>query len=134
MELELAKETKSKFNIKTGYGGIVDIDFIVQSLQLKYGSESKRIRQTNTLEALDLLFKERIIKKNDYNTLASGYRFLRQLENALRLIQDKAASDIYETDFNRAGELIFGETGRSLLKRYKSTTKKIRKVYNSYFS
>jgi glutamate-ammonia-ligase adenylyltransferase len=134
MELELAKETQSKFNIKTGHGGLVDIDFIVQSLQLKYGSESKRVRQTNTLEALNSLFKEKIINQNNYNILSSGYKYLRKLENAVRLIQDKASSDIYETDFDKAGELIFGESGKSLLKRYKTTTKKIRKIYNSYFS
>jgi glutamate-ammonia-ligase adenylyltransferase len=134
MELELAKEAKSKFNIKTGHGGLVDIDFIVQLLQLKHGRDTKKIRKTNTLEALVSLYKEKIIDENDYNVLSSGYRFLRQLENAVRLLQDKATSDIYETDFDKAGDIIFNESGQSLLKRYKSTTKKIRKVYDSYYS
>ncbi len=134
MEVELAKETESKFNIKTGQGGLVDIDFIVQSLQLQHGSRLKKIRNTNTIEALKSLFDAEVINPSEYKTLDLGYRFLRQLENAVRLIQDKATSDIHEDDFNKAGEIIFGKSGKSLLKEYKTVTKKVRKIYNSYFS
>lgn len=134
MELELAKETKTKFNIKTGHGGLVDIDFIVQLLQLKHGAKLKIIRQTNTIEALASLFNEAIISESEFKTLDTGYKFLRRIENAVRLIQDKATSDIQIDDFNKAGEIIFNTSGESLLKEYKSVTKKIRKIYNSYFS
>ena len=134
MELELAKESETKFNIKTGMGGLVDIDFIVQLLQMQHGSEFKKIKNTNTVKALGALFSEGLMKESDYKTLDSGYRFLRELENAVRLIQDKATSDIYEDDFNKAGEIIFNKSGKSLLKEYKAITKKVRKIYNSYFS
>ncbi|NIP39035.1 MAG: bifunctional [glutamate--ammonia ligase]-adenylyl-L-tyrosine phosphorylase/[glutamate--ammonia-ligase] adenylyltransferase, partial [Candidatus Dadabacteria bacterium] len=134
MELELAKETKTKFNIKTGLGGLVDIDFIVQSLQLKHGSKLKKIRHTNTIQSLQALFNEGVIQESEFEVLDSGYKFLRRAENAVRLIQDKATSDIHEDDFNKAGEIIFGKSGKSLLKEYKSVTKNVRKIYNSYFS
>ncbi|NIT13913.1 MAG: hypothetical protein GTN99_06650 [Candidatus Dadabacteria bacterium] len=134
MELELAKETETKFNIKTGMGGLVDIDFVVQLLQMLHGLEHRKIRQTNTLQALQSLFDEGLIKQSEFKTLDSGYRFLRQLENAVRLIQDKATSEIREGDFDKAGEIIYGKSGEALLKEYKSITKKVRKIYNSYFS
>ncbi|NIS09849.1 MAG: bifunctional [glutamate--ammonia ligase]-adenylyl-L-tyrosine phosphorylase/[glutamate--ammonia-ligase] adenylyltransferase [Candidatus Dadabacteria bacterium] len=134
MELELAKETKTKFNIKTGHGGLVDIDFVVQLLQLKHGAKHKKIRNTNTIQALESLFNEEIISESEFKALDSGYKFLRRIENAVRLIQDKATSDIQIDDFNKAGEIIFDRSGESVLKEYKSVTKKIRKIYNSYFS
>ena len=55
MESEIANENSQKLNLKTGKGGLVDVEFIVQMLQLKYGREEKRIRNQNTLEALKAL-------------------------------------------------------------------------------
>ena len=58
MEKELAKESVSKVNIKTGKGGLVDIEFIVQMLQLRYGKKYPSIRHGNTLLAIEALGKK----------------------------------------------------------------------------
>ena len=55
MEHELAREKEGSYNIKTGRGGMVDVEFIVQYLQLKYGMDFPEIRSVNTLEALQAL-------------------------------------------------------------------------------
>ena len=55
MEHELARETEGSYNIKTGRGGMVDVEFIVQYLQLKYGRDFPEIRSVNTLEALQAI-------------------------------------------------------------------------------
>ncbi len=55
METEIAKESAGSYNIKTGRGGMVDVEFIVQYLQLAYGRDFPDIRSTNTIEALQAI-------------------------------------------------------------------------------
>lgn len=133
MENELAKETAQKFNIKTGKGGLVDIDFIVQSLQLKYGNEKKNLRKTNTLQAIEALFSENVINKETYNILSSGFNFLKKLENSIRLLNDKSTSEIYDNDFERLTELTMNKSSNNLKSDYLLHTKNIRELYNQFF-
>ncbi|MCH8207989.1 MAG: bifunctional [glutamate--ammonia ligase]-adenylyl-L-tyrosine phosphorylase/[glutamate--ammonia-ligase] adenylyltransferase, partial [Nitrospinae bacterium] len=61
MEKELALETKKGKNVKLGYGGLADIEFTAQVLQLMHGYSYPQLRATNTLEVLRLLSKFGII-------------------------------------------------------------------------
>ncbi|MBI5683160.1 MAG: bifunctional [glutamate--ammonia ligase]-adenylyl-L-tyrosine phosphorylase/[glutamate--ammonia-ligase] adenylyltransferase, partial [Deltaproteobacteria bacterium] len=90
MELEIAKETSDRYNIKTGKGGLVDIEFAVQVLQLKYGGDIEGIRSANTLLAMDRLLTEGIINSNDCDTLKDAYNFYRLMENRIRIVHDRA--------------------------------------------
>ena len=53
MEWELAKEKIKGKNVKLGYGGIADIEFTMQILQLIHGKKNPRLRETNTIEAIN---------------------------------------------------------------------------------
>ena len=66
----------TKANIKRGPGGIVDIEFLVQLLQLKYGPDNPELRQSNTLVALDALTKAGHLSSDDSKFLTESYRFL----------------------------------------------------------
>src|SRR5207245_10297628 len=44
MELELGKETPGRLHVKFGKGGLVDVEFLVQALQLKHGAEHPEVR------------------------------------------------------------------------------------------
>lgn len=89
MEQELARESGDRFNIKTGRGGIVDIEFLVQMLQLRYGQQHSTLRQRATLSALAALQDAEILAAEEYQLLTQGYRFLRTLENRLRIERDQ---------------------------------------------
>ncbi len=89
MEQELAHESGDRFNIKTGRGGIVDIEFLVQMLQLRYGQQHSTLRQRATLSALAALQETGILAAEEYQLLTQGYRFLRTLENRLRIERDQ---------------------------------------------
>jgi glutamate-ammonia-ligase adenylyltransferase len=89
MEQELAQESGERFNIKTGRGGIVDIEFLVQMLQLRYGQRYSTLRQRATLSALAALQAVEVLTAEDYQLLTQGYRFLRTLENRLRIERDQ---------------------------------------------
>ncbi|HJV66500.1 MAG TPA: bifunctional [glutamate--ammonia ligase]-adenylyl-L-tyrosine phosphorylase/[glutamate--ammonia-ligase] adenylyltransferase [Geomonas sp.] len=94
MENELAKESEGSYNIKTGRGGMVDVEFIIQFLQLKYGVDHPGIRNSNTLQALDAMRKLSIIVEADAQALSEGYQFLRRLENRLRILHDYSMNDL----------------------------------------
>ena len=89
IENELAREAADRFNIKTGRGGIVDIEFLVQMLQLRYGQRFPALRQRATLPALEALHVCEVLDAADVQVLTHGYRFLRTLENRLRIDCDQ---------------------------------------------
>jgi glutamate-ammonia-ligase adenylyltransferase len=89
IETELAGEARDRFNIKTGRGGIVDIEFLVQMLQLRYGRRFPALRQRATLPALEALQTCGVLPADDCQLLGQGYRFLRTLENRLRIDCDQ---------------------------------------------
>ena len=90
MERELAGEDESRFNLKKGRGGLVDIEFLTQMLQLAHGHRIAGVRQRETLAALKALEAAKILKPREYRLLADGYLFLRRLDHRLRLERDQS--------------------------------------------
>jgi glutamate-ammonia-ligase adenylyltransferase len=76
-------------NIKTGRGGLVDVEFLVQMLQLRHGHAHPEVRVRATPAAIDALARVGVLAADDARVLAEGYRFLRALENRLRLERDE---------------------------------------------
>ncbi len=133
MEVELAKETSGKRNIKTGKGGTVDIEFLVQMLQLKYGRKYSDLRVQNTADALDALNSNGLINKKEYKILKGGLYFLKKMENVLRLLHDRSINELYESDFEKlAPEMNLGSAQR-LKEEYITKTDEIRNIYDKYF-
>ena len=139
MEQELAKEWQGHFNIKTGRGGIVDIEFLVQMLQLRYGQQCTALRQRATLPALEALHACGVLADDDYQILTQGYRFLRTLENRLRIEQDQPVEAL-----ESAGEQVMvlarrlgydGDAAAArLLADYQRQREAIRACYNRLFA
>lgn len=84
------KVQRSTANVKSGYGGLVDIEFAVQTLQLIYGTEHKSIRVANTLIAIDKLSDIGVLTETQAVGLSESYQYLRSVENALRIVHDRA--------------------------------------------
>jgi [glutamine synthetase] adenylyltransferase / [glutamine synthetase]-adenylyl-L-tyrosine phosphorylase len=136
MEMELAKETTGSYNIKTGRGGMVDVEFIVQFLQLTHGFEHPELRSCNTLLALEAMRQLAILPEPDYQALAEGYRFLRRLENRLRLIHDYSMNDLggplkYLNKLARrlGYDSLLKNPGQALMADYERVTGAVREVY-----
>jgi [glutamine synthetase] adenylyltransferase / [glutamine synthetase]-adenylyl-L-tyrosine phosphorylase len=67
-------------------------------LQLLHGPERKELRLPNTLEALDALRRSQVINEIDWNMLSSGYLFLRNLIDALRIVRGDASDLVLPTE------------------------------------
>jgi glutamate-ammonia-ligase adenylyltransferase len=73
--------------LKLGPGGLRDIEFAVQLLQLVHGRDDDRLRVPATLPALAALAEGGYVGRDDAEDLAQAYRFLRQTEHLLQLYQ-----------------------------------------------
>ena len=73
--------------IKLGPGGLRDVEFAVQLLQLVHGRADDTLHSPNTLQALADLTSGGYVARDDSATLADAYRFLRTLEHRLQLIR-----------------------------------------------
>ncbi len=85
MEKELGRETPGLRHVKFGRGGLVDVEFITQALQLSHGRAHPAIRSPNTLAALRAIGAAGLLSAEDAATLDRQYRFLRRVSESLRL-------------------------------------------------
>jgi glutamate-ammonia-ligase adenylyltransferase len=79
---------KDAIEVKRGRGGIRDVEFAVQLLQMVHGRRDPSLRQPNTLLALATLAEEGYVAVSDAEELGASYRFLRSLEHRLQLARD----------------------------------------------
>ena len=86
IEQKCALEGETFTNVKTGYGGIRDVEFTVQRLQLAYGGTDVSLRTGNTLTALYRLPQADRLTQTEARELAQDYVFLRNLEHRLQLL------------------------------------------------
>ncbi len=85
-------------NVKTGRGGIRDIEFVIQFLQLLNGSDWEPIRTGNTLVAISRLEQVGCLTPSERTLLEEGYRFLRRVEHHLQIMFDHQTHVLPESD------------------------------------
>ncbi len=131
MEKEIAKENERRLHYKLGIGGLADIEFSVQYLQLKMGKIFENIVARNTLEALEHMGEREILKKNEYETFKSAYLFYRLLEMRMEARFDlkggylDPTSDLLENLSETMGEA----SQEVLLEKFRMHRQKVRQVY-----
>jgi glutamate-ammonia-ligase adenylyltransferase len=84
-EEDVSRRGLTEREIKRGRGGLRDIEFAVQLLQLVHARHDPGIRSPNTLEALDQLASAGYVDRAQVRTLDASYRFLRTVEHRLQL-------------------------------------------------
>jgi [glutamine synthetase] adenylyltransferase / [glutamine synthetase]-adenylyl-L-tyrosine phosphorylase len=94
MEKELGKETRGRYSVKYGRGGLVDVEFLAQALQLVHGARYPEIRKTATAAALGGLARTGVLAPEVAATLRDHHRFLRRVSAALRLLAARPADTL----------------------------------------
>lgn len=97
MRLRMEEGAKSS-NLKRGPGGVVDIEFIAQLLQLVHGGRESRLRTTGTMPALVALRDCGLLDHKRFVLLERSYRVLRGIEGRLRLLEAPARHDLPESE------------------------------------
>ncbi|HEX6126761.1 MAG TPA: hypothetical protein VFZ23_15420 [Pyrinomonadaceae bacterium] len=83
--IDLEQKSDGVFNVKLGRGGIREIEFIAQALQLAYGGSDRWLRAPHTLISLTRLADRRLITEAELTELFNAYEFLRRLEHLLQM-------------------------------------------------
>jgi glutamate-ammonia-ligase adenylyltransferase len=79
---------------KLGRGGLTDIEWTVQLLQLQHGGAIPALRTTRTLDALRAAAEAQLLTGQQAETLATAWRAATHLRNAIKLVRDKAEDQL----------------------------------------
>jgi glutamate-ammonia-ligase adenylyltransferase len=82
--------TGGTFNAKFSPGGLVDLEYLVQGLQINHGHHNPELRLTNIREAMAGLAAARILSSDAYTRLRKAHTFLRWLIDGLRMVRGNA--------------------------------------------
>jgi len=94
MKLRIEEERRRagrdlEIDLKEGPGGIRDVEFLVQALQLFHGGRHRGIRTGNVLEALSSLVQEHLLPEAAGEELVTAYTWLRRAEHAIQLVEER---------------------------------------------
>ncbi|MBI5015808.1 MAG: bifunctional [glutamate--ammonia ligase]-adenylyl-L-tyrosine phosphorylase/[glutamate--ammonia-ligase] adenylyltransferase [Deltaproteobacteria bacterium] len=135
---EVGREAGGRVDVKAGPGGLVDVEFAVQALQLLHGWRGEALRSPNTLEALCALTAEGCLADEKAAALKEGYAFLRRVEAKLRILLDRP-TDTLPAEALRLAELARGlgfggdAGGRSLLEEVLRHRGRVRESFEAVF-
>ncbi|MDX3773327.1 bifunctional [glutamate--ammonia ligase]-adenylyl-L-tyrosine phosphorylase/[glutamate--ammonia-ligase] adenylyltransferase [Chromatiaceae bacterium AAb-1] len=89
-------------NIKLGAGGIREVEFIIQTLQLIRGGRIPKLQQPSILKAMQALAEHHILTAGHQQQLQADYLFLRQIEQFLQGIDDKQTQTLPDDSETRS--------------------------------
>ena len=135
IERELAREAAGDhLDLKRGRGGLADIDFLLQVLQIREGAEREQFRVAGTRALLATLPETAFLRPGEADTLRDAYGFLRELETVLRIYTNAGGAAI-PTDPAAlepiARRLREAASGEELLARYREVTAEVRAIYET---
>jgi glutamate-ammonia-ligase adenylyltransferase len=116
----------SDLDFKTGAGGVIEAEFLVQALQMRAG-----IWNSHTLSALDELVGNGLLKQEEGAAFRRSYEFLRLIETVLRRWENKSVSSLPSSEMEqrklalRVGAKSIGVFGR----RYREARDNIHEIY-----
>ncbi|MEN6457367.1 MAG: hypothetical protein ABFC63_00345 [Thermoguttaceae bacterium] len=122
-------------DLKRGSGGLVDIEFIVQMLQLKHGADNPRLRVSNTLRTLAELRQAGLLTGDDCDCFDRAYRLLRTIEGRLRLMSSTARDRLPEdpVELTKLARLLRYSSGSDLLADFETATRETRRRFERLF-
>jgi glutamate-ammonia-ligase adenylyltransferase len=83
-------KSADKSDLKRGQGGLHDVEFLVEFLQLKHGATKPALRQSGMFEALDACAEEGLLDLATHDALLDAYAFIRQVQNRMQLLDGQS--------------------------------------------
>ncbi len=122
--------------LKLGQGGLRDVEFSVQLLQLVHGRADERLRSPGTLPALRALVDNGYVGREDGKGFALAYRFLRTLEHRIQLFNLRRTHVLpdNENDLRRLGRSLgYGDPVAELLSTWRHCAQRVRRLHERLF-
>lgn len=105
MKAKIAAEVRRREiadDLKLGRGGIREIEFYVQALQIIYGGRNPALQRKGLLDSLTALTEARLLPVEDAARLRAAYLFLRRLENRVQMLRDAQVHSLPDDPDSRA--------------------------------
>jgi glutamate-ammonia-ligase adenylyltransferase len=133
IEKEVLRPDELDRNVKLGRGGIREIEFIVQALQLLHAGRQPFLQVAQTLVALEKLTQYELLPRQAAADLAAAYRFLRKLEHRLQMEahQQTHLLPTSERDLQRLAVLMGLPDAEALRTQYREHTSRVRALYEN---
>jgi glutamate-ammonia-ligase adenylyltransferase len=135
IEREVGRVAEGREDLKAGYGGIMDVEFAVQALQLIHGWRSEELQTPNTLAALAALRQKGLLAAKEGAALMKGYHFLRRIEARLRILHERPTDalprDSSKLDDMARGLGYTGDGGTCLLRHLREQRARVREAYEA---
>jgi glutamate-ammonia-ligase adenylyltransferase len=121
--------------IKLGKGGLRDVEFTVQLLQLVHGRADEDIRSRTTLEALAALSRGGYVGRDHAQRMGECYRFLRALEHRIQLFRLRRTHlmPTAEADLRRLGRGLGCGGADDLVKTWRSVRREVRDLHEAVY-
>ena len=122
--------------LKLGQGGLRDVEFSVQLLQLVHGRADERLRSPGTLSALKALVDNGYVGREDGKGFALAYRFLRTLEHRIQLFNLRRTHVLpdNENDLRRLGRSLgYADPIAELLSTWRHCAQRVRRLHERLF-
>ncbi|MEX2525172.1 MAG: hypothetical protein WD750_09460 [Gammaproteobacteria bacterium] len=136
-EMTRARKRKGRWNVKSGEGGIRDIEFFVQMLQIVNASRHEELQTTNTLRVLAGLEKTGYVTTQEKEEVRNSYLFLRRLENHLQMVDEQQTHELSDGHAQRlfiARALrTAGESDDEILENFENSLFASRSIARGYF-
>ena len=133
IEARIIADGSKKTHLKLMPGGIRDIEFVVQCLQLLMGGIHPEVRCTGTLPALEQLKDIGALSADEYNILSSAYILYRRIENTLQWRELLPAFNLPDSP-DEKNELVRDLDFPDLFKELGRMIVEVRKIYNEIFT
>jgi glutamate-ammonia-ligase adenylyltransferase len=132
MQRELGKETPGRLHVKFGRGGLVDVEFITQAIQMVHGRRHPAIRSPHTVTALREIGRAGLLPTDEAETLAGHYRFLRRVSADLRLFGARPSDtlDLAGPIPARLAKSLEYPSRKDFLDHYRRCTSWVRALYD----
>ena len=120
-------------HVKLGSGGIREIEFIVQSMQLIRGGQDRRLQGSRLFEILSQLARSRLLRPQAVIELDAAYRFLRVLENRLQMIGDAQTHSLPQDPATqqKLARAMGKESWQALRRDYERHTSHVHREFNA---
>jgi len=132
IESEILREDEVDRNVKLGRGGIREIEFVVQALQLIHAGRQPFLQIPQTLPCLAKLAQYRLLEEGEVPRLDAAYRFLRDVEHRLQMDQNLQTHTLPKdaTVVERVARLMGFESAKEFESARRTHSENVRKVYD----
>ncbi len=123
--------------LKLGPGGLRDVEFSVQLLQLVHGRADESLRTGTTLDGLDALSAGGYVGRDDAATLGTAYRLLRTLEHRIQLFRLRRTHlmPTSESDLRRLGRALGHRSSpaEAVVAQWRAQQREVRRLHERIF-